>query len=179
MEVASRHTYAASPDAVFAAMTSPAVLTEKYTALGHRDIEIVGNDEGGGTLRVTSRRGVPLDVPGFAKRFLSPVTKVEQVDEWRPASPSGERRGTWKVSAAGVPVSTGGTLRLRPTADGGTLVEIKGEVTCSVPLIGGKIASFVGADVERTIHAEEAFNDDYLATHPGTKRRSSAGKRAR
>ena len=32
-----------------------------------------------------------------------------------------------------------------------------------MPLVGGKLASFIGVDVQRTLHAEEAFNDGYLA----------------
>lgn len=116
-----------------------------------------------GTVRVRSKRKVPMEVPGFAKKFLKPENSVEQTDEWQPASAKGERHGTWKVSASGVPVSVGGTLHLVAGAKGQTVVEIAGEVSCSIPLVGGKLASFVGADVERTMHAEEEFNDGYLA----------------
>jgi hypothetical protein len=63
-----------------------------------------------------------------------------------------------------VPVSAGGTLRLTPGPRHTTIVEIAGEVKSSVPLVGGKLASFVGADVQRTLAAEEAFNDGYLVS---------------
>jgi len=43
-----------------------------------------------------------------------------------------------------------------------TAVEIAGEVSCSIPFVGGKLASYVGANVERTMRAEEEFNDTYL-----------------
>ena len=113
--------------------------------------------------RITSKRKVPMEVPGFAKRFLNPLNTVEQTDEWQPATAKGERHGTWKVSASGVPVSVGGTLHLLAAAKGRTLVEITGDVTCSIPLVGGKLAAYVGADVERTMRAEDDFNDSYLA----------------
>ena len=80
-----------------------------------------------------------------------------------PPSAKGERHGTWKVSASGVPVTTGGSQHLVAAAKGRTVVEITGEVNCSIPFVGGKLASFVGGDVERTISAEENFNDGYLA----------------
>jgi len=166
MKVVSNHLYAASPAAVFAAMTTPEVLTQKYTALGHRDVQILEHVEAHGRVRVHSRRGVPMDVPGFARRFLAPVNTVEQTDEWSAPEPDGSRRGTWRVSASGVPVTTGGTLRLEPAVGGGTTVEVAGEVTCSIPLVGGKIASFVGADVAKTMRGEEDFNDRYLTDHP-------------
>ena len=163
MKVTSRHTYAAPPQVVFAAMTTPDVLVEKYEALGHRDVEIREHVVDAGSVRVKSRRKVPMDLPSFAKRFLKPLNSVEQTDEWMPPSAKGERHGTWKVSASGVPVSAGGSLHLVAAPKGRTVVEITGEVTCSIPLVGGKLASFVGGDVERTISAEEEFNDGYLA----------------
>jgi hypothetical protein len=104
-----------------------------------------------------------MEVPGFAKKFLKPLNTVEQTDEWQPPSAKGERNGTWKVSASGVPVSVVGTQRLARAAKGHTVLEITGDITCSIPLLGGKLASFVGGDVERTIHAEQEFNDTYLA----------------
>ena len=163
MKANSIHTYAATPAVVFAAMTTPDVLTEKYTTLGHKDVTITDRTETEGVVRITSKRKVPMEVPGFAKRFLNPLNTVEQTDEWQPATAKGERHGTWKVSASGVPVSVGGTLHLLAAAKGRTLVEITGDVTCSIPLVGGKLAAYVGADVERTMRAEDDFNDSYLA----------------
>ena len=53
-------------------------------------------------------------------------------------------------------------MHLVAAAKGHTVVEITGDVTCSIPLVGGKLASFVGGDVERTMRGEEDFNDGYL-----------------
>jgi hypothetical protein len=163
MHVSSSHRYAASPDVVFEMMTDPDVLVAKYEELGHRDVVITGPTADGDGLTVGSRRDVPMDVPGFAKRFLSPMNTVEQTDRWEAPDADGSRGGTWEVTARGVPVSVGGTLRIAPDAGGTTLVEVVGEVTSSIPLVGGKLADLVGGDVERTLVAEEAFNDGYLA----------------
>ncbi len=162
MKVTSRHTYSAPPAVVFAAVTTPDVLIEKYTTLGHQDVKIIERAELAGVVRITSRRKVPMEVPGFAKRFLNSLNTVEQTDEWQPATAKGERHGTWKVSASAVPVFVGGTLRLVAAAKGGAVVEIAGEVSRSIPFVGGKLASYIGADIERTMRAEEEFNDTYL-----------------
>ena len=162
MHVSSSHTYAAPPDVVFEMMTDPDVLVAKYEALGHRNVVITGSEADGDGLTVGSRRDVPMDVPGFAKRFLSPMNTVEQTDRWAAPGADGSRAGTWEVSARGVPVTVGGTLRIVP-GDDGTIVEVAGEVSSSIPLVGGKLADFVGGDVERTLAAEETFNDGYLA----------------
>lgn len=165
MKVTSTHTYAAAPDDVVTMMTDPDVLTAKYEQLGHRDIRIVEHDvDDDGAITVVSKRSVPMDVPGFAKRFLSPMNTIEQRDQWSAPADDGSRDGTWQVHASGVPVDVGGTQRITPGDDPDTTVlRIDGEVTSSVPIVGGKLAGFVGGDLERTIAAEQYFNDEYLA----------------
>ena len=54
-------------------------------------------------------------------------------------------------------------LRISAVGDGSTVVEVSGEVTSSIPLVGGRLADFVGGDVKRTLAAEEEFNDRHLA----------------
>jgi hypothetical protein len=162
MKVASSHTYAAPPDAVFAVMTSPDVMVAKYRALGHLDVKVVEHREESGILSIRTRRGVPMEVPGYAKRFFSAVNVVEQHDEWDPMLPDGSRCGIWQVTARGVPVTVGGQLRLAPTPDGNTIVEVTGEVVCPMPLVGAKLAAFLGDEVENTMRAEESFIDGYL-----------------
>jgi len=162
MKVSSTHTYAAPPDAVFAMMTDPDVLTAKYTALGHSDVQITEHSVDEEAVTVSSRRSVPMEVPGFAKRFLSPMNTVEQTDQWDAPEADHSRAGTWRVNARGVPVNAGGTLRITPGPKRTTVVEVTGEVTSSVPIVGGKLAGFVGGDVQRTLAAEEEFNDGHL-----------------
>jgi hypothetical protein len=163
VKVGSTHTYAAPPDVVLTMMTDPDVLAAKYTALGHRDVRITEHRVDAGAVTVASRRSVPMDVPGFAKRFLSPMNAVEQRDHWDAPADDGSRSGTWEVRAKGVPVTVGGTLRLTPRPGRTTVVEIAGEVTSPVPLVGGKLADLVAGDVRRTLTAEEGFNDAHLA----------------
>lgn len=168
MKVHSSHTYPAPPDRVFTVMTDPEVLHRKYEALGHRDIQVIDHVVAAGEVTVRTHRSVPMTVPGFAKRFLAPMNEVEQRDHWNAPGPDGARTGTWEVTAKGVPVSVGGTLRLAPDGQGATVVEIDGDVRSSVPLVGGKLADHVGHDVARTLEGEEAFNTLVLG-----KRRTS------
>ena len=180
MKVGSTHRYAATPDVVFAMMTTPAVLTEKYTALGHRDLRMLEHTDHLGEVSLRSQRSVPMEVPGFAKRLLAPMNTVEQRDHWCAPDATNVRTGTWEVVAKGVPVSAGGTLRMAPGPGGTTIVEINGEVKCSLPLLGGKLASSVAGDVQRTLQAEEAFNDGSLAARkkPRARAKKSPAQRA-
>lgn len=179
MKVASTHLYSAPADAVFAVMTSPDVVVAMYGALGHVDVKVIEHSERAGITSMRSRRGVAMDVPLFAKRFFDPVNVVDQHDEWDPPLPDGSRWGIWQVSARGVPVTAGGQMRLGPTADGrGTVVEMTGEVTCPMPIVGSRIAKLVGDEVERTMHASEAFIDGYLHERAVTERAPSPHQRA-
>ena len=101
MKVGSTHRYAATPDVVFAMMTTPAVLTEKYTALGHRDLRMLEHTDHLGEVSLRSQRSVPMEVPGFAKRLLAPMNTVEQRDHWCAPDATNVRTGTWEVVAKG------------------------------------------------------------------------------
>lgn len=179
MKVASTHLYSAPADVVFDVMTSPDVVVAMYAALGHVDVKVIEHSECAGITSVRSRRGVAMDVPLFAKRFFDPVNVVDQHDEWDPPMPDGSRWGIWQVSARGVPVTAGGQMRLGPTPDGrGTVVEMSGEVTCPMPIVGSRIATLVGDEVERTMHATEAFLDGYLRERSVSDRDPTPHQRA-
>ena len=179
MKVASTHIYSAPADVVFDVMTSPSVVVAMYAALGHVDVKVIEHSECAGITSVRSRRGVAMDVPLFAKRFFDPVNLVDQHDEWDPPMPDGSRWGIWQVSARGVPVTAGGQMRLGPTPDGrGTVVEMTGEVTCPMPIVGSRIATLVGDEVERTMHATEAFIDGYLRERSVPDRNQAPHQRA-
>jgi hypothetical protein len=165
MERTSTHTYAASAETVFAVLTDPQAVQAKYVALGHRDVHLLGREakpDGGVMLR--TRRTVPMEVPGFAKKVLSPTNQVVQEDVWGPADATGARKGRWTVDAKGVPVKVAGTIVITPVDAHRCTVEVRAEISCGIPLVGGKIAGFVGDDVLRTVHAEEVFTDDRLAS---------------
>ena len=75
------------------------------------------------------------------------------------------RSGRFTTDIAGVPGKLAGTFEIaeRP---GGSVLRITGEVTVSVPLIGGKLAA-AGADTApRTRAREHAFTISWLAEQP-------------
>ena len=120
-----------------------------------------------GSVTVRTRRTVPMDVPGFAKKVLSPTNRVEQEDVWAAPGPDGACSGRWRVEARGVPVTVGGTITVAPAGDDRCTVTVRADVVCGIPLVGGRIAGFVADDVLRTVHGEEAFTDARLAADAG------------
>jgi Protein of unknown function (DUF2505) len=162
MKYQATHVYERSVDEVLAALTTFEAMQPKYEALGHRDVRLVSRDETpDGGVTVVTKRVVPLDVPGFAKKVLKPTNDVTQTDRWGAAGMDGVRHGTFSVEAKGVPVQIGGTLLLTPTATGCTN-EIAVTVECKLPLIGGKIADLVGKDTRTAIDHEGAWTAAHL-----------------
>jgi len=60
-----------------------------------------------------------------------------------------------------VPVTVSGTQTLRPEG-GGCTNEVQMKVSCGIPLIGGKLADFVGGDIKRFMDEEYEFTKNYL-----------------
>ena len=153
--------YAVPVDAVIAMLQDEKNTIDKYESMGHREVailEFVSNDE---MLRIVSSRVVDVELPGFAKKALKPTNTMVQTDEWH--GHDDEWSGSFNVEVKGAPVRIAGTMSLTPAA-GGSRHDVSIELQVKVPVIGNKIAAWVGtSEVQRTLDAEFAFNDARLA----------------
>ncbi|MCP4872327.1 MAG: DUF2505 domain-containing protein [Proteobacteria bacterium] len=128
----------------------------KYEQMGHRAFEPLSWELGGEVRTMHSRRRVPLEVPRFAKKILGKENIVEQRERWEPVG-DGTWRNTWSIDVQGSPISIAGSALLRPTT-AGCAQDVTGRASCSVPIIGGKIAAFVAKDAEKGLHIEDAID---------------------
>jgi hypothetical protein len=159
------HNYERSANAVFAALTDFDRVRDKYEALGHDGVELVSRDvlDDGGVSLVT-RRVVPLELPGFAKKFLSPRQSVTQTDTWSAPDGDGVRHGTFAVVGKGTPVQVHGTMRLAPMTARRCTNVTDVTVECKIPLLGGKIADFVADSTRRAVDHEQVWMRAHLST---------------
>jgi len=165
MQLSGSHTYSATIDAVLAMLADPAAAEAKYESMGHRDVEIIDCTRLDGTLHVESSRVVDVDLPGFAKKVLKPTNTMHQNDEWHEVG-DGSWEGVFGVDVAGAPIQLSGVMRLVP-GDGTCTHDVTITMNVKVPIVGGKIADWAGKnDVQRTLDAEFAFGDSWLAEHP-------------
>ena len=155
MKIKALHQYNQDVDTVFSRFHDPDFMKDKYAGIGARQIEVLECAGGDGRYTVKVRREVPADVPGILKKFLNPWNTLVQTEHW-----DGQAGGPWRckisIEIAGVPVSLGGEMELR-SQEGGCVNDVRLEVKCGIPLIGGKLADFVGGDAEKAIQAEYAF----------------------
>ena len=158
------HDYDHPADQVFAALVDFEAVKSKYEAIGQSDVQLVRCDESDdGSVTMVTTRVVPLELPGFAKKVLSPKQNVTQTDVWTGADDKGRRTGTFVVEAKGTPVQVRGTLALTPRKGAGCTNTTDVTVECKVPLIGGKIADLVANDTRRALDHEQAWMSEYLA----------------
>lgn len=98
---------------------------------------------------------------GFAREALKPTNTMQQTDEWHHQA-DGSWSGTFDVDVRGAPVHISGTMTLSADPDGARHA-VTLEMQVKVPLIGGKIADWVGKnDGQRSLDAEFAFNAQRL-----------------
>lgn len=163
MRFSVTHAYNRAAADVFAALTDFDVVRSKYEALQHTDVELVSREEtSDGAITLVTRRVVPLELPGFARKVLSPRQRVTQTDSWSAPDAAGVRRGTFSVDAAATPVQVHGTLQLAPRGARACTNVIDAVVECRIPLIGGRIASFVADNTRRAIDHEHSWTHEHL-----------------
>jgi hypothetical protein len=162
MRLNGSHVYPAAVETVIAMLRDRVSTIAKYESMGNRDVEIVELVSGDTGLRIVSSRVVDVELPGFAKKALKPTNTMVQTDEWHRRN-DGSWAGTFDIDVHGSPAHISGTMTL--SLDGtGSRHDVTVDVDVKVPLVGGKIADWIGKnDVRRTLDAEYAFNDSRLA----------------
>ena len=165
MELTRTHRYEATPDRVIEMFADPEAVRARYEGMGHREVEILGCERSDATLEVRSRRVVDVELPGFARKVLSPTNTMIQTDRWT-RSGDGSWDGTFDVDVVGAPVEMSGTMSLGPDGDR-TEYSVTIRMAVKVPLIGGKIADWIGGnEAVSTLEAEFAAGEAWLTTHP-------------
>ena len=161
MKIKVVHPYPHDVETVFGLFHDPDFMKAKYLGIGGRNVEVLECAGSEGSYTVKVKREVPADVPGLLKKFLNPWNSVVQSERWE-----GKSGGPWRcaleIDIAGVPVSIKGAMELR-TEGGGCVNDVQLEVKCGIPLIGGKLADFVGGDAEKATQAEYEFIRAHLA----------------
>jgi hypothetical protein len=155
MKIKALHQYAKDVDTVFGLFHDPDFMKVKYEGIGARNVEVLECAGSEGRYTVKVKREVPADVPSLLKKFLNPWNTIVQSETWE-GKAGGPYRCKLAVEIAGVPVGMGGEMELR-SQDGGCVNDVRLEVKCGIPLIGGKLADFVGGDAEKATQAEYEF----------------------
>ncbi|KQT89343.1 hypothetical protein ASG49_16325 [Marmoricola sp. Leaf446] len=157
-------TYRASPDEVFAMLADEDFRRRSAVAQGvlTADVSIVRNgpDEQGISVRIDQLQPT-RGVPEVARRFVSETVRLVQLEEWSDA-----RGGTVVVELPGLPVTVTGRVVL--SADGDlTRQRVEADVEVRVPLLGGRLAGFIGGLVAAGMDTEQQVGEAWLRGERG------------
>jgi uncharacterized protein YndB with AHSA1/START domain len=156
------HHYDADVETVYRLISDPSFIERKYADQGATDI-VIESDEVDGAAHNVIRRKVTMDLPGFAKKVMSPTNTVVQTEQWSTADADGGRVCAYTVEVQGVPSRIKGTVTLTP-ADGGTTQDIEADVKVSIPLLGGKLEKFAIESGTKALAEEATFTQAALGS---------------
>lgn len=161
MKIKALHQYDQNVDTVFRLFHDPDFMKDKYAGIGARNVAVLECAGSDGDYRVKVKREVPADVPALLKKFLNPWNTLTQSEQWA-GKTGGPYRCKISIDIAGVPVSIAGEMELRTQGEG-CVNDVRLEVKCGIPLVGGKLADFVGSDAEKAVQEEYGFIRSHLA----------------
>lgn len=150
-------------DEVYAAMVDPEYLRARLAKIGGARAELLDHhsDEQGAHYRL--RHGLDAkDLPSLLRGVLPGAITVERDESWTRVD-RGRYTGETKVTVAGTPASAAGGMRLNDTDGGGSELRVRIDVTVNVPVIGGRIESFVVGQVQNLLEMESRFLQEWLA----------------
>lgn len=151
MKFTDRHEFDAPASKVIKMFSDPDYFSNKYQALGFKNIKVLEQSTDGSDFSITVRYEAPSDapIPGFAKKFMGATNVVTQTDSWNIDSMTGHLQ----AEIQGLPAKVSADMELVDDGDG-SANELSWNINCSVPLIGGKIDKLVAQDIQAKSEAD-------------------------
>jgi Protein of unknown function (DUF2505) len=132
-----------------------------FGGIGRLDSLIVGTD---GSVTVVIIGDVRHEgLPGLVAKLYPREWQVVQNETWSPID-GGRVRGEVSIATRGAPGSGLGMVLLAP-AQNGSRLKCTATVEFKVPLVGGKIESFIGHQLVQQIAVIQRFTTKWITEH--------------
>ncbi|WP_019878222.1 DUF2505 domain-containing protein [Sporichthya polymorpha] len=149
-------TWDAPPAAVHAMVTDPAYQEQRAQAGNPISAEASVTGGADGTT-ISVYRLMAIDPPGFLKNFVGDKIGIQETQTW--TSPT---EATLLVEILKQPGDVRGTIRLAESG-ASTVVTVEASIAVKVPLVGGKVESYVASIVDRLLAKDEELGKTWLA----------------
>lgn len=150
MALSSSRSVAASPEAVFEALTSQQNAQAVADRVGGSLLEHTITSEGAGR-RTVSSFSLPAErLPDVVAKMMGNGVTVTLDENWGAPGADGSRTSTISAHVKGAPVKVQGSETLVAAGEGTTL-SLTGEVSSSIPFLGGKISKAAEPFVDRLL----------------------------
>jgi hypothetical protein len=114
-----------------------------------------------GGIDVATTQGIRRDrLPALAAQFHPGDLEVVRVEKWGPVR-GGTARAEITGKVLGAPAKLSGDAVLEPT-DTGSMFSFTATVQVDIPLVGGKIESFIGSQLAQLMTAEQRFTSMWV-----------------
>lgn len=119
-----------------------------------------------GTIEIVTLQVIHSDkLPGLISQLHRGNLSIRREENWGPVS-EGTSTMTFTGSVAGAPVKVWGTGALSASPDsGGCHLSVDLNVHVKIPLVGGKLEKFIGAQLANLVLAECQFTATWITQH--------------
>lgn len=140
MRVHETLTLPLSANGAAAMYADPAYAEIRRDALGANDATSSVDGDPAGAFTVRTELVLPTDrVPEVARRFVGSRLTVHEEQSWSAPAGDGSRTGRNRLEVAGMPAGMEAAVKLVPAGDDSCTLDIDGDLTAKVPLIGGRL----------------------------------------
>jgi hypothetical protein len=114
-----------------------------------------------GTITVATTQALRSDrLPAMVTQFHPHDLEIVRTETWGPVS-DGVAHAEVTGAVPGAPVSLAGTAALEPT-DTGSRLKFTVTVEVNIPLVGGKLETFIGGKLAELVAAEQRFTTVWI-----------------
>ena len=162
MQFNEKHTFDKPAATVLKMFSDRAYFEKKYAALGYKNVEVLEHAADAKRFRIKVRYSAPnsAPVPDFAKKFLGENNIVTQSDTWDLE----KKTGRLEAEIKGVPVKVAADMKLADEGSGSTNT-LKWNLSCGIPLLGGKLEQIVGSDIQSKAKTDLAKSREILKNY--------------
>jgi len=121
-------------------------------------------EDDGRIIVATTQALRPDRLPAVVTQFHRGDLEIIRTEMWNPVV-DGKARAEVSGAVPGAPVSVVGTAELVPTETGSRL-RFTTTVEVNIPLVGGKLESFIGGKLAELVTAEQRFTTFWIAENP-------------
>jgi hypothetical protein len=150
MKIEVRHSLRTDVGSAFKLCTEQKAQEAVYAQLGGTDLKVRREGRAPNVKLKVSRR-MPANPPAAIRRLVPATNDVSHVEDW--AADGDGYAADIVVDIKGVPVKIVGTKVLKPEK-GGCSVAWAFDISSSIPLLGGLIASFAGDELRKNLEDE-------------------------
>src|SRR5690349_6914500 len=162
MQFNDKHTFDKPAATVLKMFSDKAYFERKYREFGYADIKVLEHTVDAKRFRIKVQYVAPnsAPIPDFAKKFLGQTNTVTQSDTWDLE----KKTGRLEAEIKGVPVKVGADMK--PADEGaGSSNTLKWNLSCGIPLLGGKLEQIVASDIQSRAKGDLAKSREILKSY--------------